>query len=257
MINLIERREQIVRLAETEGKVDVDSLAKRFNISKVTIRSDLNELGKRGLVVRARGGAVVSTRITRELSVEEKYNENQTIKRKLGKAVAELLDNNIHSLLLDSGTTTEEVARSLIGRSGLTIMTNGLNIAKVLAPGDGLEIMVTGGVLRPTSMSFYGRQAEESLQYMHFDCLVLGVDGFDQSVGVATYFEQEAVLNRMMCKAADRIIAVMDSTKFVRRGPHVICRHTDIDVLVTDTGAPKQAIESLRNSGIEVHLVEI
>lgn len=257
MTSVMERRKQIVSLTESEGKVDVDSLAEQFGVSKVTIRNDLNALSNRRLVVRSRGGAVASTRITRELSVEEKYHENLGIKRKLGETVVELLDDGMRSLLIDSGTTTEEVARNLGGRSGLTVMTNGLNIAKALASVGGMEIMVTGGTLRPTSMSFYGRQAEDSLRFMHFDCLVLGVDGFDPSVGITTHFESEAILNRLMCSVADRIIAVTDSTKFGKRGPHIICKHSDIDTMVTDSGAPKESLDMLRRDGINVHQLSI
>jgi len=219
---LINRREQIVRQAQADGKVYVESLAEQFGVSTVTIRNDLNALSDRGLVVRSRGGAVASTRLTRELSVQEKYSEHQSVKRRLGQAVVDLLGEDIRSILIDSGTTTEEVARCLNDRSGLTVMTNGLNIATALASSSGNEIMVTGGVLRPKSMSFYGYQAEESLRNMHFDRLILGVDGFDPSVGVATYFEQEANLNRIMCRTASEIIVVTDSSKFGRRGSYII-----------------------------------
>jgi DeoR family transcriptional regulator of aga operon len=191
------------------------------------------------------------------LSVEEKCHENLSIKRKLGEAVVGLFDDKTRSVLLDSGTTTEEVARNIGNRPGLTVMTNGLNIAKVLASVGGMDIMVTGGTLRPTSMSFYGRQAEDSLRFMHFDCLVLGVDGFDPAVGITTHFEPESILNRMMCSVADRIIAVTDSSKFGKRGPHIICRYMDIDTLVTDSNAPKETVDALRRDGIGVHQVAI
>lgn len=256
MTSLIERRKQIIDQTETEGRVDVDTLAEQFEVSKVTIRNDLNALSSRGLVVRSRGGAVASTRITRELSVEEKYHENLSVKRRLGEAVVGFLDKNIRSLLLDSGTTTEEVARNLGDHRGLTVMTNGLNIAKVLASSRGIEVMVTGGTLRPTSMSFFGRQAEESLRYMHFDCLILGLDGFDPRVGITTHFEPEAILNRLMCSVADKIIVVTDSSKFGKCGPHIICRHTEISALVTDTDAPAEIIDLLKSSGVEVYQVE-
>ncbi len=255
MPSLIERRKEIVRIAESEGRVDVDALSRMFQVSEVTIRNDLNALSSRGLVVRSRGGAVASTRLTRELSVQEKYNENQAVKRRLGEAVANLLGDDVRSVLIDSGTTTEEVARSIANRSGLTVMTNGLNIATALADAPDIEIKVTGGTLRPKSMSFYGRQAEDSLRFMHFDRLILGVDGFDTSVGIATHFEQEASLNRIMCDVASEIIAVTDSSKFGRRGSHIICRHTEIDTLVTDAGAPPEVVDLLRSSGVDVHLV--
>lgn len=256
MLSLIERREEIVRLTESNQRVDVGALASRFDVSAVTIRNDLNALSAKGLVVRSRGGAVASTRLTRELSVQEKYKENLAIKRRLGRAVAKLIGDDVRSIVLDSGTTTEEVALCLVGRSNLTVMTNGLNIASALATADGIEVRVTGGILRKKSMSFFGRRAEESLRYLHFDRLILGADGIDARVGVTTHFEAEASLNRMMSEVAREVILVADSSKFGRCGSHVICGLTEVDALVTDAGLPADLPEELRAEGVEVHVVD-
>ena len=256
MLNLIERRSEIVRLTESRGKVDVEDLARQLKVSAVTIRNDLNALSNKGLVVRARGGAIASTRLTRELSVQEKYKENRPIKRRLGKAVADLIGEDVRSVLLDSGTSTEEVARCLVERSNLTVMTNGLNVASALAGAAGVDVLVTGGVLRKKSMSFYGRQAEESLRFLHFDLLILGADGIDTKVGVTTHFGQEASLNRLMRQVASQVILVTDSSKFGRRGPHIICRHTDIHTLVTDDGIADDTLAALTNDGVEVRVID-
>lgn len=254
MLSLIERRKEIVSLTETVGKVDVEALAGQFGVSTVTIRNDLNALSNKGLVVRSRGGAVASTRLTRELSFQEKHTANLPIKRRLGQATADLIGQDVGSLLLDSGTTTEEVALSLLDRSGLTVMTNGLNIASALAGSDGIELLVTGGTLRKKSMSFYGRQAEESLGFLHFDTLVLGADGVDLQVGITTHFEQEASLNRVMCDVASKVILVADSSKFGRRSSHVICGYKGIDAMVTDSGIPNELANEFTASGIKVHI---
>ncbi len=256
MLSLIERRKEIVRLTEANRRVNVAALAKQFAVSTVTIRNDLNALSARRLVVRSRGGAVASTRLTRELSVQEKYKENLSCKRRLGQAVANLIGEDIRSIIVDSGTTTEEVALCLVGRSGLRVLTNGLNIASALANTDGIEVRVTGGMLRKKSMSFYGRHAEESLRFLHFDKLILGADGIDPDVGVTTHFEHEASLNRMMCQAARQVILVADSSKFGRCGSHVICTLTEIDVLVTDAGVPGNLPDALKAKDIEVHIVD-
>ena len=256
MLSLIERRKEIVRLTEANERVRVETLANQFTVSTVTIRNDLNALSAKGLVVRTRGGAIASTRLTRELSVQEKYKENLSVKRRLGQAVADLIGEDVRSIILDSGTTTEEVALSLLGRSRLRVMTNGLNIASALANTDGVEVRVTGGTLRNKSMSFYGRHAEESLRFLHFDKLILGADGIDTGVGVTTHFEHEANLNRLMCQTARQVILVADSSKFGRCGSHVICKLDEIDVLVTDTGVPDDLPDALRAHDIEVHIVD-
>ena len=231
------------------------TLAAQFEVSKVTIRQDLKALSQRGLVVRSHGGAVARTPLALELSLEEKYKNNLEIKRRLGRTVAGLLGDDVRSIGLDSGTTAEEVALSLVGRKNLAVTTNGLNVATALAKSDGIEVRITGGTLRKQGMSFYGRQAEESLRHMHFDCFVLGADGIDIDVGVTTHFEPEAHLNRMMCEAARQVILVADASKFGRFGAHVIGRLADIDVLVTDAGIPADLPEQLARIGVELHIV--
>ena len=256
MLSLIERRSEIVRQTESRGKVGVDELATMLKVSQVTIRNDLNALSTKGLVVRSRGGALASNRLTRELSMQEKYKDQFGVKRRLGRAVAGLISDTAQTIAIDSGTTTEEVALCLADRPGLTVMTNGLNVASVLARSDDIEVWVTGGSLRAKSLSFYGSHAEESLRHLHFDQLILGADGIDTRIGVTTHFGQEANLNRRMCAAASAVIVVADSSKFGKRCSHIICALDDIDTLVTDRGIPEDAVQALRNRGVNLHIVD-
>ena len=256
MLSTIERRQQIVQQAQAQGKVTVDQLAKQFAVSTVTIRNDLNDLNNNGLLVRCRGGAVASTKLTRELSVQERYKEHLPIKQRLGRAAADLIEPG-ESIILDAGTTTEEVAHCLADHRDLIVMTNGLNIASALACFDGIEVRITGGTLRNRSLSFYGRPAEESLRYMRFDKVILGVDGFDASAGITTYYEPEALLNRLMCDISSEIIAVTDSSKFDRRGFHVIRACTEITTLVTDSGLPQTYAQALTEAGVKLCIVDL
>ncbi len=255
MLSTIERRQQIVQQAQQVGKVFVDQLAEKFNVSTVTIRSDLNELNANGLLVRCRGGAIASTRLAKELSVRERYKKHPSVKERLGRAVAGLVEPG-ESVILDSGTTTEEVAHCLNQHKHLMVMTNGLNIATALADVDGVEVSITGGVLRKKSMSFYGRAAKESLRHMHFNKVILGADGFDLKVGITTYFEPEASLNRLMCNISTEIIAVTDSSKFDHRGFHVICPWKEITTLVTDSNIPKNYADVLHAAGVKLCIVD-
>lgn len=256
MLSLIERRTEIVRQTESKGKVGVDELARKLKVSQVTIRNDLNALSHKGLVVRSRGGALASNRLTRELSVQEKYQDHFATKRRLGRAVAGLIGDDARTIAIDSGTTTEEVALCLLERRGLTVMTNGLNVASVLARAEDIEVWVTGGSLRAKSLSFYGGHAEHSLRHLHFDALILGADGIDTRIGITTHFGQEASLNRRMCAAASSVIVVADSSKFDKRCSHIICELGDIDTLVTDSGIPEDAGRALTNRGVNLHIVD-
>ena len=255
MLSTIERRQEIVQQTQAQGKVMVDALAKEFAVSTVTIRSDLNELDKSGLVVRCRGGAIASTKLSKELSVRERYKQHSSVKERLGKVVAALVQSG-ESIIVDAGTTTEEVAHCLGGHERLMVMTNGLNIASVLSDVETVEVSITGGLLRKKSMSFYGRAAEESLRHMHFNKVILGVDGFDLNAGVTTYFEPEASLNRLMCDISTEIIAVTDSSKFDHRGYHVICPWKEITTLVTDSHIPQEYIHAFGRAGIQLCVVD-
>ncbi|NQY34905.1 MAG: DeoR/GlpR transcriptional regulator [Alteromonadaceae bacterium] len=255
MLNTIERRHAIITQVNESGRIDVAELADKFMVSRVTIRTDLNELDKKRLLVRTRGGAVAISKITKELSVKEKHCENLPIKEKLAQAVVKLINNN-ESIIIDSGTTTEEVTKLLSEHKNLVVMTNGLNIASELAHFEETEVLMTGGTLRHKSLSFYGRQAESSFNNLRFDKVILGVDGIDMTAGITTHFEHEATLNRLMCQKAIKIIAVTDSSKFGRSGFHIIASLNQIDTLVTDSNIPESYKDFLASVHVKLIIVD-
>ncbi|MBN7827616.1 DeoR family transcriptional regulator [Bowmanella dokdonensis] len=255
MYNSIERQQEILRLTQAQGKVSVKELAGRFDVSEVTIRNDLAVLDKKKLLVRSRGGAMVNSQLGRELSLREKSHQHSALKQQLGRIAADLIQEG-ERIILDSGTTTKEVASCLLDREDLVVMTNGLNIATELAQSEKVEVMLTGGALRKKSMSFYGTIAERSLQNFNFSKLILGVDGFDLKTGIGTHFEQEAILNRLMCEMAEQVVVVSDSSKFDRRAFHVICAVQQIHTLVTDSGIPQNYVDELMRLGVELHIID-
>ena len=255
MRNTIKRREKITYLTQENGQVEVESLAREFGVSTVTIRNDLNTLHKNGLVVRTRGGAVLSTHLTRELSLKDRYSKHSLWKKAIGEAVANLITDG-DSLILDSGTTIEEVAKALKGHKNLFIATNGLNISLALAEQESCEVIVTGGALRKKSFSFYGRHAEEALRNLRVDKLILGADGVDLESGITTFFEPEAALNRIMCEVSREIIAVVDSSKLNQRGFHMICGLEKISTMVTNNDVPEGYRAELEKLGIDLIIVE-
>lgn len=256
MLNTIERRQAILSIVNETGRVDVTNLSKEFEVSAVTIRADLNDLDKKRLIVRSRGGALAISKITKELSVKEKHCKNFHIKEKLAQAVAKRVNNN-ELVIIDSGTTTEEVAKTLVDHQNLVVMTNGLNIANELAHLENAEVIMTGGTLRKKSLSFFGRQAESSLRNLRFDKVILGVDGIDISAGITTHFEQEATLNRLMCEVSKEVIVVTDSSKFDKSGFHIITALSAIDTVVTDSNIPQNYRDYLESNNIQLIIVDI
>jgi Transcriptional regulators of sugar metabolism len=253
-----ERREQTLAMIRKQGSVQVTDLAKWFEVSTVTIRNDLAFLEKQGIITRAYGGAFLneSNTVYPEHSFEDKSQLNPSVKSQIGKAAAELIcDGN--TIILDSGTTTNYIANCMSDLKDVITMTNGLNIANTLMPAQGVEVIMLGGHLRRKSMSFYGSQAEKTLESYHFNKLFLGVDGFDLAKGITTHNEYEAQLNRRMCDVADEIIVVTDSSKFGRISLHKILEPGKVSKVITDQAIPEFYLEGLQHAGIDVILINV
>jgi DeoR family transcriptional regulator of aga operon len=246
---------EIVSLVNRDGKARVEDLAAQFNVSSVTIRSDLSFLEKNGYVVRSHGAAIPNSGVIAELTVHEKRRQNAGIKSLIGQAAAKLIESG-DTVILDSGTTTREIASSLKALDDVVVMTNGLDVAMELASAPGIEVLMSGGVLRKGALSFSGSQAESSLKNYRFDKVFLGVDGFDLRAGITTHSEQEASLNRLMCEISEQVIAVVDSTKFGKRSCHMIREFGNIDILVTDSDIPEDYLQGLREMKVDVIIVE-
>lgn len=255
MKSAVERRMEIVNVVNQNGKARVEDLAAQFDVSSVTIRSDLSFLEKNGYVVRSHGAAIPNTGVIAELSVQEKRRQNLGVKSLIGQAAAKLIENG-DTVILDSGTTTREIASSLKSLEDVVVMTNGLDVAMELASAPGVEVLMSGGVLRKNALSFSGSQAENSLKNYRFDKVFLGVDGFDLRAGITTHSEQEASLNRLMCEISEQVIAVVDSTKFGKRSCHMIREFSNIDILITDSQIPEDYLQGLREMKVEVIIVE-
>ncbi|MBW7985079.1 DeoR family transcriptional regulator [Enterobacillus tribolii] len=248
-----ERREQIIQRLRQHGSVQVNDLADFFGVSTVTIRNDLAFLEKQGIAVRAYGGALICDGGTppAEPTVADKSSLNTSIKQSIASVAAALIQPG-HRVILDSGTTTYEIARHMRHYQNVIVMTNGINVANALLEAEGVELLMTGGHLRRQSLSFYGEQADRSLQNYHFDMLFLGVDAMDPERGVSTHNEDEARLNRRMCEVAERIIVVTDSSKFNRSSLHKIIDTSRIHMIITDEGIAAEDLTRLHKMGIEV-----
>lgn len=251
-----ERRRRIIELVEQAGRVTVDDLSKRFNISAVTIRGDLEALAQAGQLTRSHGGAVpaIVTRMDTPLNIKEARRLAE--KRRIGKAAARLI-NDGETIILDSGSTTAEIARQIRQRSwrSLTVITNALNIALELNGLSGVRVMMLGGMLRSSAYSLTGPDAEQALKRLSADRLFLGVDGLDPEVGVTTPDPEEATLNALMVRVSRETIAVLDGTKLGQRSLSVIVPVEALRTVITDTSAPAADVEALRNRGVEVEVV--
>jgi DeoR family transcriptional regulator of aga operon len=248
-----QRRRNLLDLVDQNGQVTVADLVKRFSISAVTVRSDLDALASIGAIVRSHGGAVRRLEATQDYPLRTKETLHHTEKVRIGKAAAELVRAG-ETIILDSGSTTVEIARHLkkLKLPSLTVITNALNIAAELADHAGISLMMIGGLLRPISCSFVGPQAEAMMNDFHADRLFLAVDGFDLENGPSTPDVLEAQLNNVMIRSAKEVNVVADFSKLGRRSVSKIGPIDRIRRLITDKRAAPEFTEGLRKKGIEV-----
>jgi DeoR family transcriptional regulator of aga operon len=248
------RRRKILELVEQTGQVTIHDVVRRFAVSAVTARSDLDALSANGVVLRSHGGAV-RYEPTQDYPLKLKATLHRSEKSRIGQAAAQLVRPN-ETIILDSGTTTAEIAKSLKrAKLKFTVITSALNIANELADAPEISLIMLGGLLRRVSYSFVGPQAEAMLRELHADRLFLAVDGFDLEGGPFTPDVLEAQLNGLMMKIAREVTVVADSTKLGRRSLFRIGPVENVHRLITDSRAPDEFTNALRKKGVEVVLV--
>ncbi len=248
-----ERHQQILQLIESQGSVRVTDLCQRFAVSDMTIRRDLAELERAGLIRRVYGGAVSARGRSYEPPFLTRSGEYQAEKERIGQAAAALVHDG-DSLALDVGTTTLEVARHLKGKHNLTIVTNSLHIANVLANQPGIRLILTGGILRPGELSLVGHLAEHAFQNFYVDKLFLGIGGINFETGLTEFNLEDALVKRAMLKIAKERIVVADASKFGQVAFASVAPLSAIHKIVTDTSIDPNDVRRLQEMNIEVIL---
>jgi DeoR family transcriptional regulator of aga operon len=251
-----ERRRRILDLLNSNEHVTVSDLVETFGISAVTIRGDLDALDEQGGLVRSHGGAVRRLNPLQDYPIQVKEILHHGAKVRIAQAAARLIRSD-QKIILDSGTTTAEIARQIKQSkfASLTVITNALNIAMELANLPYVSVIMLGGMLRQMSYSLVGPHAEQILSDLNADQVFLGVDGLDPDLGLSTPDVFEAKLNALMIRVSRQVTVVADSTKLGQRSLSVISRVENVHRVITDTKAAPDVLRALRARGVEVILV--
>lgn len=251
-----ERRREIVKLLKNEGSVTIDELVRRFKVSAVTLRADLGELAEQGILLRSYGGAILPQDLHQEFPLRVKKTIHHAEKVRIGRAAAKLVQPH-QRVILDSGTTSAEVARAIkqANPAGTTVITHALNIAQEFIDCPNISVIMLGGLMRHVSGSFVGPQAERLLSELHADCFFLGVDGLDPQFGLSTPDLLEAQLNTLMMQVSQEVVVIADSSKFGRRSLSTIGDVKQVDKVITDDGADPGMVAALQEKGVEVIVV--
>lgn len=255
-MTISQRHEFILKELNAKGQLSVTELSTMLNVSEVTIRKDLTILESESKLYRAHGKAIKMSPYISDRDVNVKEHQNPAEKIAIAKAAVKLIEPN-DSIIIASGTTVQYFAREVKVEQGrLTVITSALNVASVLSKQSTIEVIQLGGIIRGSSLSAVGCDAERMLENFTGSKLFIGVDGIDPEHGLSTTNLLEANLNRAMINSAQKTIVLCDSSKFDRRGFSRICSIDEIDQIITDSGISPHTLSSLQGRGIEVTIVE-
>ena len=248
-----ERRRAILSIVDRQGSALISDLSRQFGVSSVTIRADINSLCNKELLMRSHGGAFRLSDVVLDAPLEVKASLHHEEKVRIAQAAAGLVKEG-EMILLDSGTTTLEVARAIASRNlpRLTAITNALDIGSELGAHPHISVIMIGGLMRHISRSCVGPQAEKMLASLHVDHLFLGVDALEPQIGPSTPDILEAEANAAMIRIAKSVTIVTDASKIGRRSLCLIAPIGSVHRIVTDRSILPEHRELLVAKGVEV-----
>jgi DeoR/GlpR family transcriptional regulator of sugar metabolism len=246
------RMSGLVEMLQRDGRIEVATAAQSFGTAEMTIRRDLDRLATMGMARRIRGGAVSLLMRGEELPFAMRALEHADAKVRIGEEVGAMLRDG-EAVLLDSGTTTVEVGRALVGRR-LTVMPMSLHAAALLSSDVAVRLLMPGGEPRPGELAMTGPLALSTIGTLRFDTVVLSCCGLEEG-RITTHDLGDAEVKQAMLRSSARVILAVDSSKFQQTAMAVVSDVAAVDVIVTDSAAPIDELDSLRARGIEVRCV--
>ncbi|MCF8484036.1 MAG: DeoR/GlpR family DNA-binding transcription regulator [Rhodobacteraceae bacterium] len=244
------RQTEILEIARLEGRVVVEDLAQRFDVTLQTIRRDLTELAEAGHLDRVHGGAVPRTGVS-NIGYEARRRMNEVAKTTIAKACAANIPDN-SSMILNLGTTTEAVARELIHHRNITVVTNNMNVANILVANPGCEIMVAGGALRRSDGGLVGELTTQFIEQFKVDFAIIGTSALDRDGDLLDFDLAEVRVSRAIIRQARQCFLVTDNTKLGRSAPARIASLSELDAVFTDVALPGNLMQACESWGTRV-----
>jgi DeoR family transcriptional regulator, fructose operon transcriptional repressor len=246
-----DRQHAIYMLALRQGSVDVADLARRYGVTTETIRRDLSDMQERNLLRRVHGGAVPIERMNHEPLVEARDTVNAEEKLRIATlAVQEVPERG--SVIIDSGTTGQRLAQVFPVERDVHVVTNSLTIALTLARRGLSDLTVLGGGVRTKRLAMVDETTSAELRDMAIDVLFFSCDGLSFKHGLTTPYREEYMLKRAMMERAQRVVALVDGSKFGNVQMFSFAAFDEIDVLVTDSRVDPEAVDFLKPHDISV-----
>jgi DeoR family glycerol-3-phosphate regulon repressor len=248
------RQTEILEIARSDGRVVVELLAERFNVTVQTIRRDLSDLADMGHLDRVHGGAVIKTGVT-NIGYEERRRMNESAKAAIGRLCALAIPDN-SSMILNLGTTTEAVARELLNHRNITVVTNNMNVANILVANESCEIMVAGGGLRRTDGGLVGDLTTEFMSQFKVDYAIVGTSALDPDGDLLDYDLAEVRVSKTILRQARQAYLVCDASKLDRSAPARLASLGDLDAIFTDRPLPDALARRCTEWNTAVHVAD-
>lgn len=249
------RQTEILDIARSDGRVVVEALAERFNVTLQTIRRDLTELAEAGLLDRVHGGAVIRTGVT-NIGYEERRRMNEAAKAAIGRRCAQAIPDNC-SMILNLGTTTEAVARELLNHRNITVVTNNMNVANILVANESCEIMVAGGGLRRTDGGLVGDLTTEFIEQFKVDYAIIGTSALDRDGDLLDFDLAEVRVSKAIIRQSRKRFVVVDASKLDRSAPARLASLSELDAVFTDKPLPEDLMRKCSEWGTEVFVADV
>lgn len=251
----VERQQAIAELVAQRGRLSVNELADRYGVTTETVRRDLDVLERASLLKRVHGGAVRADSVTAfELALGDRAREHTGEKDLIAKAAVAFLPPANGAVILDAGSSTSALASMLPNDRPLTLLTNSIPIAARVAGSKNVALHILPGLVRPTTQAAVGDEVIAALSALRADVAFMGANGISLGHGLSTPDASEAAAKRAMIASAHRVVVLADSSKFGVETTVRFAALADVDVIVTDAGAPPEEVAALRDLGIEVVL---
>lgn len=244
------RQSEILELARAEGRVVVEELAQRFDVTLQTIRRDLSELADSGHLDRVHGGAVPRTGVS-NLGYEQRRRMNEGAKAAIARACAAEIPENC-SIIMNLGTTTEAVAQELLHHRNITVVTNNMNVANTLVANPGCEIMVAGGALRRSDGGLVGELTTQFFEQFKVDYAIIGVSALDPDGDLLDFDLAEVRVSKAIIRQARKVFLVCDHSKLDRSAPVRLASLAELTAVFTDQPLPAELQRKCAEWGTEV-----
>jgi DeoR/GlpR family transcriptional regulator of sugar metabolism len=250
----VDRRHLILERVAEQQTIHIAELARELGVSEMTIRRDIARLERDGFLRRTYGGATAHVTRSMELGFNARALQQAAAKRLIGMRAAQLVEE-VTTLFIGIGTTTEQFALFLPTRDDRTIITNSVPLASLLGTRSG-RVVILGGTVRRDELSCIGPVAAATVRRYHAELAVLGAAGVSATGGLTEFFDEEAEIHRLMIERSDRLIVLADGSKFGVATMAAVAPATAIDLLITDDSAPPHEVSRLGALGVEIATVE-